>query len=125
MTPEEIRDEARDALRNETISVDFTVTCEEFRVPAMYGLEFSATYECFGDVTPDRSGDHVTPNGPPEVMAYLQDVKEYTISLDGCELPKWLQEHLAIEFASEMDAAFLEAIGGQAKLDELAIEHAL
>lgn len=125
MTPEEIRDEARNELRRDTISVDFDVTCDDFRVPAMYGLEFSATYECFGDVTPDRSGDSVTPNGPPEVMAYLQDVKEYTISLDGAELPKWLQEHLATEYAGEMDAAFLDVIGGQAKLDELAIEKAI
>lgn len=132
MTPEEIRQEARDELRRGTISVSFDVTCEEFRVPEMYGLTFAATYEACGDVTPDRSGDHVTPNGPPEVMAYLLDIKDYDIAIRAedltifdVSLPKWLQDHLITEYASGMAAAFLDAIGGQAKLDELAIEHAL
>lgn len=125
---EELEQEAREERyrqRRGTINVYFKVSHEEeFIVPAMPGLTFTASYEAYGDVTPDISGDHVTPNGPPEVEATLGDVREYEIQLDGCELPKWLQEHLAIEYAGEMDAAFLEAIGGQDRLDQLAIEKA-
>lgn len=128
-TPEDLRDEAREELhraRRGTIDVDFTVDCESFTVPKMYGLEFSATYKASGTVWPDRSGDHITPNGPPEVCVSLDDLTEYTIKLGGFEdLPKWLEQHLATHFASEMDAAFLEAIGGQERLDELAIEASL
>ena len=127
-TPEELRDEARretHRARLGIIDVDFKVSCDEFRVPAMYGLEFSATYEALGTVTPDRSGDWTTPNGPPDVSVSLGELKEYTIKLGGFEdLPTWLEQHLATEFASEMDAAFLEAIGGQERLEELAIEKA-
>ncbi len=110
----------------ESIDVEFDVECDDFTVRAMYGLEFSATYEVVGYVRPDNSGDSVTPNGPPEVNVGLMAVpKAYEIALDGCLLPKWLQEHLSVEFATEMDDAFLEAIGGQSKLDELAVEKAL
>lgn len=110
----------------EPIDVCFTVECDSFRVPAMSGLEFSATYEVYGTVTPDTSGDHITPNGPPDVSVGLGELKEYTIKLGGFEdLPSWLEQHLATEYASELDAAFLAAIGGQDKLDSLAMEKAL
>lgn len=125
---EELRAEAREEqwkARRGIVDVEFTVECESFTVPAMYGLEFSATYKASGTVTPDRSGDHITPNGSPEVCVSLDDPTEYTIKLGGFEdLPKWLEQHLATHFASEMDASFLEAIGGQERLDELAIEKA-
>lgn len=127
-TPEDLRDEAREAMhkaRRGEIDVDFTVECESFVVPKMYGLEFSATYEVSGTVTPDRSGDWTTPNGPPDVSVSLGELKEYTIKLGGFEdLPTWLEQHLATEFAAEMDAAFMDAIGGQERLEELAIEKA-
>lgn len=122
MTPEEIREEAREFVRREEIPVEFTVECEEFYVSACPGLEFSADYAVFGYVTPDRSGDHITPNGPPGVGVSLLDPVSYDIRFDGAPLPEWLQEHLALEFSAEMDAAFLDAIGGWDKLNELAID---
>jgi hypothetical protein len=125
---EELREEARETIRRQKrgeIPVEFKVECEDFRVPAMPELDFAATYAAFGHVTPDRSGDRITPNGPPDVSVGLLDPDSYNIQLDGTDLPQWLQQHLATEYATEMDDAFLQAIGGQDRLNELAIEKAL
>lgn len=125
MTPEEIRDEARELRLKRGIEVAFKITCKSFTVPEWHGLDVSATYSASGTVTPDRSGDHITPNGPPDVFVTLDDATEYQITLDGCPLPEWLQWRLSTQDRFEMDLAFLAAIGGQSKLDELAIEKAL
>lgn len=106
----------------DTITVDFDVTCESFTVEDLHGLEFSATYEAVANIENDYSGDHITPDGPPYVFANLCDIDEYDIRFQGSSLPDWLQEHLCVEFAAEIDDAFFTAIGGQAKLDQLAIE---
>lgn len=123
------RDEDSDEMNErESIPVEFEVECDEFRVPEWPGLVVGATYEVFGYVKPANDGDSVTPDGAPEVNVGLGEVKSYDIKLDpeGLteEIPEWLQERLANHNASEMDAAFLAAIGGQEKLDELAIEKA-
>ncbi len=111
------------------VPVTFDVECDDFSVPEWPGLRCSATYEVFGYVTFDRSGDRTTPNGPPTVNVSLLDSKTYGISMtfdedDGVDLPNWLQERLATADSNLFDAAFLTAIGGQEKLDQLAIEKA-
>lgn len=112
------------------VEVEFTVECDDFAVPEWIGLRCSATFEVFGHVTFDRSGDSVTPNGPPRASVALLDPKSYGIHLVGpmhdidVALPDWLQYMLATEKASEFDAAFLAAIGGQERLETLAIEKA-
>jgi hypothetical protein len=123
-TRAERQQELRDLLKRDSIPVHFTVNCESFTVPEMPELVLSAEYLAAGEVTPDTSGDHVTPNGAPEVAVSLLHLRSYTIELGDRELPDWLQAELATKYESEMDAAFLESIGGQDKLDTLAIEKA-
>jgi hypothetical protein len=126
-TPEELRDEAREERyrrRRGTIDVEGRVDCEEFRVPSMPGLDFSAEYEWSGYVTPDHSGDHITPDGPPSTEAALGSVISCTISIDGAFLPDWLEEHLSETFGLEIASAFLAAIGGEEKLREIAVDKA-
>lgn len=106
---------------SEEVQVDFTVECDEFAVPEWTDLECSAKFNVYGYVELDDSGPVKT--SMPSVM--LLDPTEYTIAFNGEPLPEWLQYRLATEDGHLFDEAFLEAIGGQAKLDELAVEKAL
>lgn len=123
-TSEQRRDEVREQLLSQAIAVEFTVEAEEFRVPEWPGLHVTATYEAFGYVTPDTSGDSVTPNGPPLVNVELGDPVSYSIWLGYREFPDWLAQHLVTEFAGQLDSAFLAAVGGQEMLETLAVEEA-
>lgn len=109
--------------------VDFEIECDDFTVDhrAFEGLRCSATYRAWGTVTEDRSGDHVTPNGAPEVKLDSERVA-YDIVLvrdDLCvELPKGLQGFLMEHLGDEFDRAFIAAKGGMCSLEFEAMERA-
>lgn len=108
------------------VQVNFEVSCDDFAVPDWPELRCSATYNVHGYVEVDDSGP--VPTSRPSVM--LLDAKAYTISIP-CDLegwhtlPDWLQYRLVTEDGDKFYEAFLAAIGGQGKLDELAVEQAL
>lgn len=110
--------------RSREVEVNFEVECDDFTVPEWPGLRCWAKFEAYGFVTFDESGDSVTPDAPPFVSVNLLDVKSYGITLEDIDLPEWLEAQLAND-GGKFDAAFLSAIGGQGRLDDLAIEKAM
>lgn len=116
----------RRASRTEEIPVSFDVKSDDFTVPGWPGLRCSATYDVSGTVELDHSGDSVTPDCAPYPRVSLMESQAYEIHLvhDDLDirLPPWLEERLVIDGASEFDAAFLEAVGGQGALDQQAVD---
>lgn len=123
-TAEQRRDERREAMAESSVELAFDVRATLFRVPEWPGLLVThATYEVLASVTPDSSGDGTTPNGAPDVLCGLGELKSYDIINSVYdELPKWLQEHLVVEWATELDTAFLDAVGGNEALEAKALE---
>jgi hypothetical protein len=121
---------AERAMRNrqtEEVPVTFDMECDDFGVEKWRGLRVSATYRFTGFVYADKSGDSLTPNGPPyvEINSELVNWTIYLVTDDlAVELPEWLQAHLVVEFADELDEAFVAAKGGQARIEWQAIERA-
>jgi hypothetical protein len=115
---------------DEEIDVDFEVECDDFAVPEWPGLRCSATFRVCGIVTIDHSGDSVTPDGPEVAYVQLFEATSHTIhlydKLKGIDepLPEWLEYLLVTTQQCEFDAAFLAAVGGMEKLEDLACEEA-